>query len=198
MLYHEGLAEGLPFHLDFVVRNKKAQYKCPHCGSVNTARYLYGMLAFSEEMQAKLDADKWVLGGCCISSVEINGQSVDTMPARRCNDCKKDFASAPILVNQKAETFEDYRDIVTAVKFSVGGYFGGYTEITIRKNDKGAVVKVQKTLDYEDLPARSRLRRRSGRRLSTHCMASCICMSGRKTMWTLMCWMVHSGAWMSA
>ncbi len=152
MSAHEGLAEGLPFHLDFVVRNKKAQYKCPHCGSVNTARYLYGMPAFSEEMQVKLDAGKWVLGGCCISSVEINGQSVDTMSARRCNDCKKDFASAPILINRKAETFEDYRDIVTAVKFSVGGYFGGYTEITIRKNDKGAIVKAQNTLDYEDLP----------------------------------------------
>ena len=52
----------------------------------------------------------------------------------------------------KTETVEDYRDVVTAIKFSVGGFFGGYTDITIRKNDKGAVVKVQKTLAYDELP----------------------------------------------
>jgi hypothetical protein len=37
---------------------------------------------------------------------------------------------------------EDYRDIVTSIKFSVGGFFEGNTEVTILKNDEGAVVKV--------------------------------------------------------
>ena len=152
MSSHEGLAEGLPYNLDFIVRNKKAQIKCPNCGSTNTARYIYGYPLYDEEMQKRLDEGKWVLGGCCISSVEIDGQQIDTMPARKCNDCKKDFASAPILYTQKKDLAEDYRDIVTCIKFSVGGFFGGYTEITIRKNDKGAWVKAQKTLDYEELP----------------------------------------------
>lgn len=152
MSEHEGKVEGLPFNLPFAVRNKKAQIKCPRCGSTDTARYIYGYPAFSEEMQKKLDEGKWALGGCCISSVDVNGVAVQTMPARRCNECKKDFATAPILLTPKKDLAEDYRDIVTSIKFSVGGFFGGYTEITIRKNDNGAFVKAQKSLGYEELP----------------------------------------------
>ena len=152
MSAHDGLVEGLPYNLDFIVHNKRAQIKCPYCGSKNTARYIYGYPLYDEKMQRKLNDGKWVLGGCCISSVEIDGRQVDTMPGRKCNDCKKDFASAPILYTPKMNQAEDYRDIVTSIKFSVGGFFGGYTEVTIRKNEKGASVKVQKTLDYEDLP----------------------------------------------
>ena len=70
-------------------------------------------------------------------------------------DCKNEaddqYTLAHILMTPKTETVEDYRDVVTAIKFSVGGFFGGYTDITIRKNDKGAVVKVQKTLAYDEL-----------------------------------------------
>ena len=38
MSKHEGLEEGLPYNLDFIVHNRKAQIKCPYCGSKNTAR----------------------------------------------------------------------------------------------------------------------------------------------------------------
>lgn len=91
MSEHDGKVEGLPFNLTFVVKNKKAQIKCPRCGSTDTARYIYGYPAFSEKMQKKLDEGKWVLGGCCISSVDVNGVPVQTMPARHCNKCKKDL-----------------------------------------------------------------------------------------------------------
>ena len=47
----DGKMVGLPFNLTFVVRNKGAQIKCPHCGSNDTARYIYGYPALSEEMQ---------------------------------------------------------------------------------------------------------------------------------------------------
>ena len=57
------IAEGLPFNLTYVVKNKKAQIKCPRCGSTDTARYIYGYPAFSEEMQKRLDEGKLVLGG---------------------------------------------------------------------------------------------------------------------------------------
>ncbi len=153
MSEHEGIPEGLPYNLTFVVRNKRAQIKCPRCGSRNTARYLYGYPLFSEIMQKKLDDGKLALGGCCISSVEIDGQRVETMPARKCNDCKKDFATAPILMTPSTGMVEDYRDIVKTIKFSVGGYFNGYTDITIRKNDKGAIVQVNKMLaSLDDWP----------------------------------------------
>ena len=150
MSAHDGKVEGLLYNLDYVVHNKRAQIKCPHCGSKNTARYLYGLPAFSEKMQKMLDEGKWALGGCCISTVDIGGQAVPTMPGRRCNDCKKDFGSAPILITPKKDTVEDYRDIVTSIKFSVGGYFGGHTTITITKNEKGALVKVMKMLEPDE------------------------------------------------
>ena len=40
MSKHAGLVEGLPWNLDFVVRNKKAQIKYPHCESRNIGRNL--------------------------------------------------------------------------------------------------------------------------------------------------------------
>jgi hypothetical protein len=112
MSEHDGKVEGLPFNLTFIVRNKKAQIKCPHCGSTDTARYLYGYPAFNEEMQKKLDEEKMVLGGCCIDVVHVNDQRVTIMPTRRCNKCKKDFGKPPIHKTRNEITAEDYRDIV--------------------------------------------------------------------------------------
>lgn len=139
---HKNKLEGLPFNLTFVVRNKKAQIKCPYCGSIETARYIYGYPAFSKEMQEMLDKGKWVLGGCMLDTVKVNGISVDTMPARRCNKCKKNFAKPPLLYKIGNETAEDYRDIVTSVIFSTGGFFPGHTNVTISKNENGASVHV--------------------------------------------------------
>ena len=102
--------------------DEKKRIKCPHCGSKDTARYIYGYPKFDEEMQKKLDEGKWALGGCCISYAEVNGVLVRTMPARRCNKCEKDFASAPILITAEKNLAEDYRDIVRSIRFSVGGY----------------------------------------------------------------------------
>ena len=129
-----------------------AQVRCPYCGSVNTAEYIYGLPAFDEKMQRKIDEGKWVLGGCKRYGWEINGKYVDTMPERKCNDCKKDICAAPVLVTPKKETVEDYRDIVTSIMFYVGSFGEGYTRITIRKNDEGASVKIVNTVEYEDHP----------------------------------------------
>lgn len=146
MSEHDGKVEGLPFNLTFIVRNKKAQIKCPHCGSTDTARYLYGYPAFNEEMQKKLDEGKMVLGGCCIDVVHVNDQRVTIMPTRRCNKCKKDFGKPPILKTRNEITAEDYRDIVESIKFSVGGFHEGHTDITITKNENGAFVNVEQFL----------------------------------------------------
>ena len=53
MSEHKDKVEGLPFNLTFIVKNKKAQIKCPRCGSKNTARYIYGYPAFSERDATK-------------------------------------------------------------------------------------------------------------------------------------------------
>ena len=52
---YDGMEVGLPFNLGTVVRNKSAQIKCPYCGSKSTARILYGMPAFSEELEKKIE-----------------------------------------------------------------------------------------------------------------------------------------------
>lgn len=59
MSAHEGRLEGLPFNLDYVVHNSKAQIKCPRCGSKKTARIIYGYPLFSEKMQKMLNEGKW-------------------------------------------------------------------------------------------------------------------------------------------
>lgn len=39
---------------------------CPRCGSRDNATILYGLPAYSAEMQQKLDQRRLVLGGCVI------------------------------------------------------------------------------------------------------------------------------------
>ena len=123
---------------------EEAQIKCPHCGSINTARYIYGNPVFSEEMEKMLETGKWVLGGCCINRVEMDGQDVDMDPAWKCNDCGRDFGTDPILITPKKNMVEDYRDIVIYIHFSIGGYFSGHTAIDIRRNAQGAQVTIDK------------------------------------------------------
>lgn len=55
---------------------------CPSCGSRNTAKILWGMPAYSEELEEELRNNEIILGGCCIS---------DNDPSYHCNECLKDF-----------------------------------------------------------------------------------------------------------
>ena len=134
--------EGASYDSEYVVKNKKAQIKCPYCGSTNTGRYLYGFPCFSENLQKKMDSGKIILGGCKVTLASIGGYTLDGNPHRHCNECKKDFAKSPVLFNKKTGSWETYIDQVRSIRFLVGGYFGGSTEIHIRENDKGALVRV--------------------------------------------------------
>ena len=58
MSAHDGLEEGLPFFLDYIVHNQRAQIKCPFCGSKDTARILYGKPLVTDHLQDKLDRKK--------------------------------------------------------------------------------------------------------------------------------------------
>ena len=141
---HNDREEGLPFNLPYTVRNRKAQIRCPRCGSTDTARYINGYPLFTEEMQKKLEERKWILGGCLINAVEVNGEQISLMPERSCNSCGKDFGSPPVLISRKKGTAEDYRDIVQSVRFSTDTFFMGHTEAAITKNEKGALVSTVK------------------------------------------------------
>ena len=71
--------------------------------------------------------------------------SKDTQP-RKCNACKREFGSLPLLKNNRTGQMEDLRDIVTGIRFSEGGFFGGFTNITISRNGRGALVRAEQTL----------------------------------------------------
>jgi DNA-directed RNA polymerase subunit RPC12/RpoP len=52
--------------------------KCPECGQAPLASILYGMPAFDEELERKMNEGRITLGGCCIS---------DDDPAWECTRC---------------------------------------------------------------------------------------------------------------
>lgn len=105
--------------------------KCPKCGSRRIARILYGMPAFDEKMAQQLKEEKLYLGGCCVSVAQ---------PEYHCFGCKKDVGSPPILISKRGT--EDYRDIVTALRFSDGGFFCGHQEVVIRKEHDKLLLEV--------------------------------------------------------
>ncbi len=69
--------------------------KCPNCGNDNTAKILWGMPSFSDELRNELSEGKVVLGGCCITGED---------PDWHCNDCGCEFGVNPeAYVNWKIE-----------------------------------------------------------------------------------------------
>lgn len=138
---HEGMEGGLFYNLEFVVHNKRAQIKCPHCGSRSTARILYGMPHMNDAMMGKIERRKVVIGGCKRLEVPLDdGNWIDILPKRRCNDCGKVFASPAYLIAK--DRIEPFDEIVRGVRFSCGGYFGGWTDIRIKQTANGAHVSV--------------------------------------------------------
>ena len=57
---------------------RRKSRKCPSCGSNKIANILFGMPAFSEELENDLKEGRVVLGGCCVS---------DDDPSWQCADC---------------------------------------------------------------------------------------------------------------
>ena len=105
--------------------------KCPKCGSRRVGHIYYGLPLFNEEMFHRMKNEQLYLGGCCIS---------DDDPLYHCFECGKNVGSPPILISKRGK--EDYRDIVTAVRFNDGGFFGGYDEVTIKKTDSGIIADI--------------------------------------------------------
>ncbi len=155
MSKHENKVEGFPWDLVFAVRNKKAQIKCPYCGSMDTARILYGLHAFSDELLEKMNSGKVHLGGCLIMGIKTeDGEIIQTAPRRYCNHCRKEFAKSAYRHDKDHIAY--YPDIVEGLDFEIGGYVGGTTRITIRKNPKGALVHVDYYNGIPDIPPADR------------------------------------------
>lgn len=112
------------------MRNRRIK-KCPKCGSDRVAPILYGLPVFDEDLKRKIESEEIYLGGCCVGNAD---------PQFHCFACKKDIGTPPIL--QSSHGVEDYRDIVTSVQFSDGGYFGGFDEVFFQKTQDGIKVSI--------------------------------------------------------
>ena len=133
----------LPYRYAYEVHNKKAQIKCPLCGSKKTCRILYGNPKMTDTLKSKIKVKKIRISKRKPVFSNIGGYTLDGLPHRYCNDCKSGFAKSPVLYNKKIDTWETYLDQVQTVRFLVGGYFGGSTEIFIEETYKGALVTIR-------------------------------------------------------
>ena len=105
--------------------------RCPYCGSRNTARILYGLPAFSEELNREMENGKVVPGGCDISG---------NKPEYQCKDCSKKFGKAPVFsVRGRKYTPDD----LAGIEFEDGGFFGGYHTVSILRNESSYELSVQ-------------------------------------------------------
>lgn len=86
--------------------------KCPKCGSKTAVRIVYGMPTLNLFQEA--EAGKVKIGGCIIS---------EDAPEYFCKDCQNEW-------NREQAIDEGYSKI-RKIKASVGGYFGGYYDVTI-------------------------------------------------------------------
>lgn len=112
--------------------------KCHKCGSEQVARILYGLPVFNEELEQQIAERKLVLGGCCLSGSD---------PRYHCFGCGKDIGKPPIFRGKFG--IEDYREIITGVYFSCGGYDVGYEEVTLRHPDGPVEVLIKPSFIYD-------------------------------------------------
>ncbi len=110
--------------------------KCPKCGSTDTARILYGLPVMDEKMKRDIAEHRICLGGCCIG---------DNDPKYHCFKCEADFGTRPI--RSSGRGYEDYRDIVQSIEFSVGGYWGPNSMVRFFRDGKTIHVTSKKDLD---------------------------------------------------
>lgn len=106
--------------------------RCPRCGSENTAKILYGMPSFDGTLEAKIEAGKVKLGGCCINELSPEGY---------CNDCKQEFATPPVIIKEDG-TIEDIRDAIISVYFLDGCFYGAYKGVKFEKREDKILLSV--------------------------------------------------------
>lgn len=117
-----------------------SKVKCPKCGNRNIAEYLWGMPAFTEQLEEELAAGHVVLGGCMITKSE---------PKYHCNNCKKDFGGPPIKMNKDGSLF-DYAIETRNINFYVGGFFGGYVNFNFEKSKNVCYYEVKHSLEMAE------------------------------------------------
>ena len=135
-----------PIDHEFSVNNTDARIKCPHCGSKNTARIIYGLPDIDEKIQKKRDEGKIVFSGCLIGSVLLEEGHAGIMPQRQCNQCDQRFGSEPALVKKDQKGYKLYTRFMTSLNVTTDNNLSGVTEINIQKNEQGALINGTKQI----------------------------------------------------
>ena len=129
--------------------------KCNKCGSEHVARILYGFPKFGTQLESDIAEKKIVLGGCVVSEND---------PKWHCFSCGEKFGKPPVIrkeldqklyeeiVSKYGKSFADwcaanerrkveqYKDIVTEIRFSWGGFFGGYQIVSLERQGETILV----------------------------------------------------------
>ena len=90
---------------------------CPNCGSMKTLRIVYGMP--THDTFVKAEEGKIKLGGCLV---------MDNNPEYYCSDCNYEW--------NRDDSVNYVYNQIKHLKATVGGYFGGYYEVTIDLHSK--------------------------------------------------------------
>lgn len=99
--------------------------KCPYCGSSNIAKIIWGMPDYTALLEMDKRKEKYIIGGCCITGND---------PAFKCLECYRGFGTPPVLKGaEEAEAVNQVllSEIITGVRFEVGGFFDGYDRVEI-------------------------------------------------------------------
>ena len=117
--------------------------KCPFCKCLETVRILYDYPDSDEKRENQIDSGKVSPDGSALRATSEKVISIQKYPTRLCRRCKKQFGTPPLMVDEEEKRVVDYRDIVTYVQFSVGGFFspGGGTMVTLEKDVEGGCIK---------------------------------------------------------
>ena len=92
-----------------------------------------------EALEKEIESGRIHLGGCCVSETAVNGEYIITDPQLYCNTCRRGFATPPVFYYNGAAF--DYRSEVITIHFRDGGFFQGYTDLTIKQEQDGIIAR---------------------------------------------------------
>ena len=119
---------------------RQMKIRCPYCGGNSIARIIHGTPEMTEELIQELKQKKAVLAGCDMK---------ENSPTLKCNDCKKKFGKAPVCsIRGIMYRPEDVKEI----EYRIGGYFGGYDTVDIRRYEYGRGLLVWHVPEEENRP----------------------------------------------
>lgn len=110
--------------------------KCPCCESEKIVDARHGLRGYYTTLKYQL----------CKAIVSLMGyRTGEIRPKYHCTDCGKDFGTEPLLCSKRG--IEDYRDIVTSIRFSVGSWDDSAV-ITFERTSTGILAEIRSIGGY--------------------------------------------------